>query len=203
MLKVFSRTISDRWKNPPNFRSLVVPISAVIIGAVVIASLMRYLPPIEATSQNVPDGTHILYFRPNLAKNLDISGVDGEWSRLGIQTVNNFEDLRRLSRNKAIDTIMFHRDTRQQLDRKWLREQFRSERVIIGINLTINELSQLVRKSEPDSTWKNGWQGANFFSMMVEVKRPDRGGHFEFSNHLYSPEYLQMNLAEALKLRRD
>jgi hypothetical protein len=198
-----SQPISRWGKKFATASPLLISIGAVLIGAIVIVFFMRNLPTIEATSSYVPTGIHILYLRPNLEKNTDIPGFDGEWKQQGIKTVSNFVDLRRLAQNKAIDTIMFHRAMIQQLDKKWLKEQLQAERAIVGINLTMNELSQLVRGANPDSTWTDGWQGASYFSMIIEVNRPNRGGRFEFSNNLYSQKYLMLTLEEALKLRQD
>lgn len=194
---------TKRYRLSPRMWSLLTSILAVIVAAVALVLLMRYLPTIEATSNNVPAGVHILYLRPKIEANVDIPKMDGEWASNGIKTVNSIEDLRRLADNQAVDTIMFHRDTAPQLNRKWLKKQYQSERAIVGINLTMTELSQAVRGIDPDPIWTDGWQGASFFSMMIQVSRPDRGGYFEFSNHLYSREYLLTTLEDALKLRKE
>lgn len=181
------------------FRGTILPIMFIVIVGSALALLIPRLPTAQATETQIPSGVHILYLRPDLSANQDIPEMNDQWTANGIKVVKDFAILTKLASSKDIDTIIIHKLTLPQVNRQWLSEQRRSEKIIVGINITMRQLSQAIEGTPPDRAWSDGWQQEPFFSMIVETKRSNGGGFFRASDPLYSLNSLTPALTSALE----
>ena len=148
-------------------RSGATVVLLVLVPALIVAAC---IPPEGRTRP--PAGRQMVYFVPQQPAHPERQPLPpAEWPRKGVTVVHGFAGLR-TAVGLETEAILVDAEALPQVPTEWLRAQYERGRVIIGININLNELYPVVGEPmDVPSRWNDWPPDVPHFALMARGPR--------------------------------
>lgn len=146
-----------------------IVLAGLVLSSITVVAIFAWLRPVEALpAPAVPPEYHIIYLAPERQEMQAAEDTPGSFESLqaeGFQIVSNFPSLKTKVEKHRPDAIVLHKNQISKTDQKWIAQQYQKGIIIVGINVKMREIANLV--GDPtimNANWTEDWYKKPFYS---------------------------------------